>query len=97
MTRMAGANPKIAAIFGENSGPNFGDMGNQAMKGQGYLQRAAMQADANAAKSDIEAEYIKNVSLRPIDSPFGHCAANPGNDKNFELQLDKNIKELLNE
>jgi len=26
-----------------------------------------------------------------------HCAANPGNDKNFELQLDKNISELLNE
>ena len=58
--RFAGANPKIAAIFGENSGPNFGDMGNQAMKGQGYLQRAATQADANAAKSDIQAEYIKD-------------------------------------
>ena len=41
-------------------------------------------------------QYIENVSLRPTDSPFGHCAANPGNDKNFELQLDKNIKELLN-
>ena len=34
-------------------------------------------------------------SLRPINSPYGHCAANPGNDKNFERQLDKNIKELL--
>ena len=45
--------------------------------------------------NEIEAEYIKNASLRPIDSPFGHCAANPGNDKNFELQLDKNINELL--
>mgnify|MGYP003710129031 CR=1 FL=1 len=44
----------------------------------------------------IEASYISNVSLRPYDSPFGHCVANPGNDKNFELQLDKNISELLN-
>ena len=46
--------------------------------------------------NEIESQYIKNASLRPIDSPFGHCAANPGNDKNFEIQLDKNINELLN-
>jgi len=47
--------------------------------------------------NEIEAEYIPNSVLKPIDSSFGHCAANPGNDKNFELQLDKNIRELLNE
>jgi len=46
--------------------------------------------------NEIESQYIENASLRPIDSPFGHCAANPGNDKNFEIQLDKNINELLN-
>ena len=46
------------------------------------------------ADNEFESKYIKNASLRPIDSPFGHCAANPGNDKNFELQLDKNISEL---
>ena len=46
--------------------------------------------------NEIEVKYIKNALLRPIDSLFGHCAANPGNDKNFELQLDKNISELLN-
>ena len=45
--------------------------------------------------NEIESQYINNATLRPIDSPFGHCAANPGNDKNFELQLDKNISELL--
>ena len=45
--------------------------------------------------NEIESQYIKNSAIRPIDSPFGHCAANPGNDKNFELQLDKNISELL--
>jgi len=43
-----------------------------------------------------ENKFIPRSSLRPIDSPYGHCAANPGNDKNFEKELDKNIRELLN-
>ena len=43
-----------------------------------------------------ENKFISRSSLRPIDSPYGHCSANPGNDKNFEFKLDKNIKELLN-
>ena len=42
-----------------------------------------------------EKRFIKKVSLRPVDSSYGHCAANPGNDKNFEKKLDKNIRELL--
>ena len=42
-----------------------------------------------------ENKFILRSSLRPIDSPYGHCAANPGNDKNFEKKLDKNINELL--
>ena len=46
--------------------------------------------------NEYESKFIPHSSLRPIDSSFGHCAANPGNDKNFEKQLDKNIKELLN-
>jgi len=45
--------------------------------------------------NEVESRHIKNSVLKPIDSPFGHCAANPGNDKNFESQLDKNINELL--
>ena len=45
--------------------------------------------------NEIESNYIPNVSLQPYDSPFGHCVANPGNDKGFELELDKNITELL--
>ena len=46
--------------------------------------------------NEYESKFIPHSSLRPVDSPFGHCAANPGNDKNFEKELDKNIKELLN-
>ena len=45
--------------------------------------------------NEYENKYIAKSSLRPIDSSFGHCAANPGNDKNFEKKLDKNIIELL--
>ena len=42
-----------------------------------------------------EKKFIKRASLKPIDSPFGHCAANPGNDIKFQKKLDQNIKELL--
>jgi homoserine O-acetyltransferase len=45
--------------------------------------------------NEYEKKLIPNVSLRPFNSPYGHCAANPGNDKNFEKKLDKNIAELL--
>ena len=48
-----------------------------------------------AEDNAIEANHIPNVSLRPYNSPFGHCSANPGYDKSFELELDKNISELL--
>ena len=42
-----------------------------------------------------ERQFINKSSLRPVDSSYGHCAANPGNDKNFQKKLDKNIVELL--
>jgi homoserine O-acetyltransferase len=42
-----------------------------------------------------EEKFIKRVSLKPIDSPYGHCAANPGNDRDFQKKLDQNIAELL--
>tara|TARA_B100001173_G_C15992603_1_gene549623 strand:+ start:39 stop:1049 length:1011 start_codon:yes stop_codon:yes gene_type:complete len=42
-----------------------------------------------------EKKFIKKSFLRPVDSSYGHCAANPGNDKNFEKNLDRNIRELL--
>jgi homoserine O-acetyltransferase len=42
-----------------------------------------------------EKKYINRASLRPVNSPYGHCAAKPGNDKNFQRKLDRNISELL--
>ena len=44
----------------------------------------------------FEAQHIPNVEIRPYDSPWGHCVANPGNDKNFEVTLDQAINDLLN-
>ena len=45
----------------------------------------------------FESQHIANAELRPYDSPFGHCVANPGNDQNFEAKLDKSINDLLND
>ena len=60
MTRMAGANPKIAAIFGgDNFGMNVGKMSQQAQEKRNADQITAMGVDANAAKADIDAKYIK--------------------------------------
>ena len=44
----------------------------------------------------FEAKNIPNSKIFPYDSPLGHCVANPGNDKNFEIELDRCIRELLN-
>ena len=43
----------------------------------------------------IEAQHIPHAEIRPYDSPWGHCAANPGNDRGFEVELDRGIKDLL--
>ena len=44
---------------------------------------------------NLKKNSLKEHLLKPIDSPYGHCAANPGNDKNFQKKLDLNIAELL--
>ena len=44
----------------------------------------------------FEAQHIPNVEIRPYDSPLGHCVANPGNDKSFEVVLDQAVNDLLN-
>ena len=45
----------------------------------------------------IEASHMTNVEFRPFDSPFGHCAANPGNDKGFTSALEDGLRQLLGE
>ena len=47
--------------------------------------------------NEIEVRQMPNAVLRPFDSPWGHCVANPGNDPEFESFLDGCIRELLGE
>ena len=47
------------------------------------------------ADNEAEAKLIPGAEFRPVDSDFGHCAANPGNDLRFQNALDANIAELL--
>ncbi|MCS5592023.1 MAG: alpha/beta fold hydrolase [Gammaproteobacteria bacterium] len=47
------------------------------------------------ADNQIEAELIPNAELRSYDSPWGHCAANPGNDSGFTGALEQSIRDLL--
>ena len=43
----------------------------------------------------IEAGYMLNAEFRPFDSSWGHCAANPGNDKAFTAALEEGLSQLL--
>ena len=45
--------------------------------------------------NEFEAKYMPNAKLHAFDSDWGHCAANPGNDPDFEAKLENNIRELL--
>ncbi len=47
--------------------------------------------------NEIEVQHMSNARFRPYDSPWGHCAANPGNDAGFAAALDAGIRELLGE
>jgi homoserine O-acetyltransferase len=46
-------------------------------------------------ENQFEKKNINKASLITVDSAYGHCAANPGNDKNFQNKLDQNINKLL--
>ena len=43
----------------------------------------------------IEVRQLPNAQLRPFDSPWGHCVANPGNEPAFERFLDRAIRDLI--
>jgi len=44
-----------------------------------------------------DVRHMANAELRPFDSPWGHCVANPGDVPEFERFLDDAIRELLGE
>ena len=46
-------------------------------------------------ENKYEKKFIPNSSLRPINSPYGHCAANPGNDSEFTAALEAGLQSLL--
>ena len=48
-----------------------------------------------AEDNEFEVKHMQNAELRKFDSIWGHCVANPGNDKNFEVALDNAINDLL--
>jgi len=43
----------------------------------------------------IEARLISDAQLRPYESPWGHCVANPGNDPGFADHFERAVEELL--
>lgn len=45
--------------------------------------------------NEFEARYMPNAEFRPFNSPWGHCAANPGNDPEFTSHLETAIRDLL--
>ena len=45
--------------------------------------------------NEFEVKHMQNAELRKFVSIWGHCVANPGNDKNFEVALDNAINDLL--
>ena len=63
MTRMAGANPKIAAIFGGGDfGMDYDKMNQQAYSSQSDLNQAATAADTRAFMADREAENMVKMA-----------------------------------
>ena len=43
----------------------------------------------------IEFGFLANAELKPYDSPWWYCVANPGNDPKFEKFLDDCINAVL--
>ena len=61
MTQMAGSNPKIAALFGGGDyGMNYSKMGRHAFAERNDEAMTAMGVDANAAKAEIQADYLRD-------------------------------------
>ena len=66
-------------------------------KGAGILLPCTNDLYFPPEDNEIEIEHMPNADLRPFDSPWGHCVANPGNEPAFESFLDNCVRELMNE
>lgn len=66
-----------------------------AIKARAILMPCTQDLYFPPEDNEIEAHHIPRAVFRPYNSPWGHCAANPGNDNGFTAQLDANIRELL--
>ncbi len=81
-----------------SAGPQFGGDIKRALgaiRARAILMPCTQDLYFPPADNAIEAGHMPNAHLRPYDSLFGHCAANPGNDPGFTAALDKAISELL--
>jgi homoserine O-acetyltransferase len=67
----------------------------RSIKAKTILMPCAQDLYFPPADNQIEAELIPNAELRAYDSPWGHCAANPGNDSGFTGALEQSIRDLL--
>ena len=67
-----------------------------AIKARAILMPCTEDLYFPPADNELEVRHMPNAELRPYSSPWGHCAANPGNDPGFTAALDSNIRELLN-
>ena len=68
----------------------------QSIRAQSILIPCTQDLYFRPEDNVFEAQHIPNVEIRPYDSPWGHCVANPGNDKGFEVLLDQAVNDLLN-
>ena len=68
----------------------------QSIRAQTILMPCTQDLYFRPEDNVFEAQHIPNVEIRPYDSAWGHCVANPGNDKSFEIALDKAVNDLLN-
>ena len=67
----------------------------KAIKAKSILMPCTQDLYFPPEDNAIEAAYMLNSEFRPFDSPWGHCAANPGNDKAFTAALEEGLSQLL--
>ena len=68
-----------------------------AIRARAILMPCSQDLYFSPEDNEIEAQHMSNAKFRPYNSPWGHCAANPGNDAGFAAALDAGIRELLGE